>query len=264
MFFEKEMISFHILDVISLKQTNVDALNSGRNYSALSFRYKAKTVFETKDSVHILDDSTITYVPAGLEYRRKSEEDELIVIHFDTIDYQTSSIEVFRPSQPDELGQLFKKALQKWNEKGSAYRYECAAILYEILGACYAQNYKPEIVPAAIQKSVAYLQAHYKQHDLTISKVASESYMSEVYFRRLFKMAFNITPQKYIIQLRIQNAVGLISTGYYSLAEVAQMSGYTDYKYFSVEFKKHMGVSPSDYSYNYHNKKKVVSKNKPS
>ena len=75
--------------------------------------------------------------------------------------------------------------------------------------------------------------------------------MSEVYFRKLFKEEFGISPQKYIIDLRLQNAAGLISTGYYSLKEVAYMSGYTDYKYFSVEFKKNMGVSPSEYLYNY-------------
>ena len=75
--------------------------------------------------------------------------------------------------------------------------------------------------------------------------------MSEVYFRRLFKAEFGISPQKYIINLRMQNAVGLISTGYYSLQEVAYMSGYKDYKYFSVEFKRLMGVSPSGYEYNY-------------
>ena len=75
--------------------------------------------------------------------------------------------------------------------------------------------------------------------------------MSEVYFRKLFKKEYGISPQKYIIQLRIQNAVGLISTGYYSLKEIAYMSGYNDCKYFSVEFKKAMGVSPSEYLYNY-------------
>ena len=75
--------------------------------------------------------------------------------------------------------------------------------------------------------------------------------MSEVYFRKLFKEEYGVSPQKYIIDLRIQNAVGLISTGYYSLKEVAYMSGYSDYKYFSVEFKKKMGISPSEYIYDY-------------
>ena len=75
--------------------------------------------------------------------------------------------------------------------------------------------------------------------------------MTEVYFRKLFKQEYGVSPQKYIIDLRMQNAVGLIATGYYSLKDVAAMSGYNDYRYFSVEFKRKYGVSPSEYSYNY-------------
>jgi AraC-like DNA-binding protein len=84
--------------------------------------------------------------------------------------------------------------------------------------------------------------------------------MSEVYFRRLFKEEYGVSPQKFIIDLRIQNAVALISTGYYSLKEVALMSGYSDYKYFSIEFKKAMGVSPSQYISGYGEKRDAASR----
>ena len=38
---------------------------------------------------------------------------------------------------------------------------------------------------------------------------------------------------------------------FYSIKEVATLSGYRDYKYFSTEFKRIKGVSPSEYLYNY-------------
>jgi two-component system response regulator YesN len=84
-----------------------------------------------------------------------------------------------------------------------------------------------------------------------MAEIAKQSFMSEVYFRKLFKAEYGITPQKQIIYLRMQNAVDLISTGYYSLKEVALLSGYNDYKHFSVEFKKIKGVSPSEYLYSF-------------
>ena len=84
--------------------------------------------------------------------------------------------------------------------------------------------------------------------ELSISEVAKRSFVSEVYFRRLFKEEYGTSPQKYIAKLRIQNALALISSGYYSLGEVALLSGFGDYKYFSVEFKKAVGVSPSTYA----------------
>ena len=71
--------------------------------------------------------------------------------------------------------------------------------------------------------------------------------MSEVYFRKIFKEDLGTSPQKYIIKLRLQKAADLIETGDYSLKEIAVMSGYNDYKYFSSEFKHLFGTSPSEY-----------------
>ncbi|MBQ6703042.1 MAG: helix-turn-helix transcriptional regulator [Clostridia bacterium] len=86
---------------------------------------------------------------------------------------------------------------------------------------------------------------------MSIREIANQSFVSEVYFRKLFKKEYGKSPQKYIVFLRIRYATELISTKYYSLKEVALMSGYTDYKYFSTEFKKHIGCSPSEYFYNF-------------
>ena len=124
-------------------------------------------------------------------------------------------------------------------------------MLYEILAECHAQNFVPDTTNSIIRNSVDYLLKNYKKSKLSIKKIAEQSSISEVYFRKLFKKEYGTSPQKYIMRLRIQNAMGLISTGYYSLKEVAYMSGYTDYKYFSSEFKKSNGISPSQYLYNY-------------
>ena len=113
------------------------------------------------------------------------------------------------------------------------------------------QNQKDSPAVSKIQASVSYMERHYQDPTLTVGEIAKQSFMSEVYFRKLFREEFGVSPQKYIIDLRIQNAVGLISAGYYSLTEVAYLSGYPDYKYFSAEFKKKMGISPSKYRYNY-------------
>ena len=67
----------------------------------------------------------------------------------------------------------------------------------------------------------------------------------------IFKKEFGISPKKYIINARIKHAVGLIENGYYSLSEIAEMSGFTDYKYFSSEFRRVMGTSPSKYHYDF-------------
>ena len=251
MFFEKDMLSFHILDVIKLEQQSINMFNSGRNFSALSFRFHADTLLKTKTDEYHLTDNVITYVSTRLDYQRISKADEMIAIHFDTINYQSKQIEFFYPKNPELLATLFREIYDQWMKKEIGYQYRCASILYEIFAECYVQNFVSKPQSSKIQNSVDYILANYKNSDLSMREIADQSFMSEVYFRKLFRVEYGTSPQKYIINLRIQNAVGLISTGYYSLKEVAYLSGYSDYKYFSVEFKKKMGISPSEYLYNY-------------
>lgn len=251
MFFEKEMLSFNLLDVFEINQTNVNIFNSGRNFNALSFRFRSDAVLKTETNEYVMKDNSVAYFPARVDYSRTATVDELIVVHFDTTNYVARNIEFFDPKEPDSLSRLFCEILNVWNKKEVGYKYRCSALLYEIFAECYEQNFVPKAQDSKIWQSVDYILAHYRDSELSIGDIAARSFMSEVYFRRLFKAEFGISPQKYIINLRMQNAVGLISTGYYSLQEVAYMSGYKDYKYFSVEFKRLMGVSPSGYEYNY-------------
>ena len=251
MFFEKELLSFNILDVLELKQQNVNMFNSGRNFSALSFRFRSDAVLINKTERYSMKDNCVSYFPARLDYTRVATVDEMIIVHFDTINYNTKNIEYFIPNDPAVFSKLFQEIFDVWNKKELGYKYKCSAILCEIFAECYTQNYVLNSQNPKIRNSVEYLLKNYKKSDLSIKEIADKSFMSDVYFRKLFKEEYGISPQKHIIDLRIQNAVGLISTGYYSLKEVAYMSGYKDYKYFSVEFKKNVGVSPSKYLYNF-------------
>jgi len=250
-FFEKDLISFNILDVFELNQRDVSTFNSGRNFNALSFRFHSDAVLQTKTEKHHMKDNYVSFFPARLDYTREATVDELIVVHFDTTNYHTQCIEFFESEYPEKLSGAFREILDCWNKKELGYRYKCSAILYEIFAECYVQNYKQKTQSLKIGRSIDFILKNYKNCDLSIKEIAEKSLMSEVYFRKLFKEEYGVSPRKYIIDLRIQNAAGLISAGYYSLKEVAYMSGYNDYKYFSVEFKKKMGLSPSEYLYNY-------------
>lgn len=253
MFFEKELLSFQLLDVFELKQENVDMWNRGRNFHALSFRFSADTCLITGDRRYPMHGFELTYVPAQLDYRRRSARDELIVVHFDITGSQTQEIESFVPQEPEKFASLFRQILDCWNQKDRGYRYRCSAILYEILAECCKQSPCPAAAPpsSGIRNSIDYIARNYRSSTLSIKEIAQCSFMSEVYFRKCFKKAYGISPQKYIIQLRLQDAATLITSGYYPLKEIAQLVGYRDYKYFSVEFKRVFGVSPSEYRFHY-------------
>lgn len=249
MIFEKDILSISLLDVLYLRQENVNMINAERNFDALSFRIRSDACLKTEKNSHQMKNGSVGLIPARLNYRRNASVDELIVIHFHTAEQTDRSIITFNPEDTEKFAVLFNKILKCWESKEEGYKYKCTAILYEIFAECHKQYPKPKA--SRIQPSLDYINENYTSPQLTIKEIADRSFISEVYFRRLFKEELGMSPQKYIIKLRLQRAVFLMSTGYYSLKEIALMSGYEDYKYFSSEFKREKGVSPSKYNYNF-------------
>lgn len=251
MIFENAGLSFELLDVLYINQGEVSLFNTGRNFDALSYRIHADAQIKTKAQQIALKDGAVSFVPARLDYTRTALCDEMIIIHMNVLSSHEEAISLFYPEDVEKTEALFRQMLAVWEEKAVGYRYEAQAILSQILRHCYLQNAKEEDASPKIARGVAYMKEHLSDPELTVRACAAASFVSEAYFRRLFRAAYGTSPQAYLIRLRISRAVGLMSGGYYTIKEVATLSGYRDYKYFSTEFKRIKGVSPSEYLYNY-------------
>ena len=248
--FEQEYIIFEILDVLYIDQSFKKKTDTNRNFDAISFRYEADTVIQTENQQIDFHDNSIGFFPSGVSYTRISKNDKLIVVHFKAFNYRSREIEKFIPDEPEKYGELFKELLECWENKEISYKNDCAAILNKIFSHFYRDN---TIVcnEQKISESVMYIQKNYLKPSFSLSIAASKSFVSEQYFRKLFKKEFGMSPKKYVIESRIKHAEALILTKYYTIQEISEMCGYNDYKHFSTEFKKITGVSPSEYNYNY-------------
>lgn len=80
---------------------------------------------------------------------------------------------------------------------------------------------------------------------ISINSAAIHASLSEYHFFRLFKAAFNITPQQYLNNKRLLIALNLLRKENHSITEVAIATGFSDVYSFSKSFKKHFGMSPS-------------------
>jgi len=83
--------------------------------------------------------------------------------------------------------------------------------------------------------------------DIDISEYAAECNISTSRFLHLFKESTGTSPQNYIISIRIKKACELLENTDLSILKVAEQVGICDQNYFSRLFKKHMGISPSEY-----------------
>ncbi len=81
------------------------------------------------------------------------------------------------------------------------------------------------------------------------TEILKKSGYAEDYIRAKFKEATGKTPIAFLTDIRIKHARFLTETfgSSLTLAEVAEMCGYTDYVYFSKKFKEVTGLSPRKY-----------------
>lgn len=108
-----------------------------------------------------------------------------------------------------------------------------------------APSFKNETF-TAFENAVEYMENNYTSADFSANKMVERAYMSNTYFRKLFCARFNMTPVRYLMTKRLVFAEKLLSSGKYSVKEVAEKSGFCDVKYFSRVIKKEYGVPPSE------------------
>src|SRR5258708_32105643 len=65
--------------------------------------------------------------------------------------------------------------------------------------------------------------------------------------RQLFKTETGFSPMQYVRRLRAKRAAYLLQSSFLSIKEVAFQSGSGDVSHFVRDFKKHFGVTPSEF-----------------
>lgn len=83
--------------------------------------------------------------------------------------------------------------------------------------------------------------------NLTIKDISSQVFLAPTYLCAIFKEGTGDTINAFITKHKMDYAAQLLSSGDYRVYEVAKKLAYTDVKYFSNLFKRHFGVSPSEY-----------------
>ena len=96
-----------------------------------------------------------------------------------------------------------------------------------------------------------YLQEHLAE-DLSLSVLAQEFHLNPQYISQLFKNEIGVNFLSYLTNIRMEKAKKLLLSTSLSVAELAEQSGYGDYRVFTKVFKKSEGVTPSQYRRDFH------------
>ena len=106
------------------------------------------------------------------------------------------------------------------------------------------QNRMVEIKPIKMVKS--YVQNHYAQQ-IKLEEMSEMAGFNSAYFSTMFKKETGQTLTEYILQVRMEKARELLKNKEIKVNDIPELIGIGDAKYFSKQFKKVSGLTPSQY-----------------
>lgn len=85
------------------------------------------------------------------------------------------------------------------------------------------------------------------QEDWSIDSMCRDLILSRGYFQKLYTRCFGISFTQDVINSRIELSKRLLASTDYSIACIADQSGYSNYVHFMHQFKKIVGITPTEY-----------------
>lgn len=89
--------------------------------------------------------------------------------------------------------------------------------------------------------------AEHIAEEFNLDRLAAQAGLSKFYFNRLFKSALGVSPSRYHIRLRMDEARRLLRETKRSVVEIALDVGYANPSHFAQLFRRETGLAPSDY-----------------
>ncbi len=101
---------------------------------------------------------------------------------------------------------------------------------------------------ALMERVMKYMNEHLADPDLNVEKLTEDVGISRAQLHRKLKEIAGVSAGEFIRNLRLEQAARLIEEGQINITQVAYSVGFNNQTHFSTVFKKHYGMSPSEYA----------------
>ena len=145
---------------------------------------------------------------------------------------------ILKPVHPDEVEKSIRRAFGQMES-----RKQLKEVASE--GTESAEN-----GDALMNKVKHYLQHNYMLYDISLDSISGIVNMAPAYFSSWFKKCLGVNFVDYVTELRMKAAKEYLQDPLRSTAEIAGMVGYDNSSYFARAFKKHTGMTPTEYRRN--------------
>ena len=145
---------------------------------------------------------------------------------------------------------MVDKLDEELRTRSSGFKFMATAAFMQIVGylsRCYANSKSPDSrALLRIGEAISDLEINY-QEAINLDRLARIAHMSKRNFIRSFQAALGTSPIAHLVHLRVNRGASLLRRTDQSVTEIAFQVGFADSNYFTRQFNKLIGVTPSQY-----------------
>lgn len=259
---------YRIHDGPTVKTTHYE----GRNDYQLIYMAAGKGVFYFKNGKKIVEKGNMVLFRPGepqVYTYYAADKVEVFWVHFtgsqveDFLSYYDlpKDENVFFTGSSPDYQWLYNQMIRELQLRRENYDELLQILLHHVLLIInrYLKESKKGITDILdeMECAINYFNENYNK-PIEIEQYAKEQHVSTNWFIHNFKKVAGVTPQQYIIRLRISAAKEYLVSTNKTIKEIAMTVGYNNALYFSRLFRKSTGLSPSDYRTNMRYKDKSL------
>lgn len=144
-----------------------------------------------------------------------------------------------QPMEFHDFNEVFEK--ENIEEIKSYYIQLCERLLKKI------EDLRDNDQVNLVKRAINFILKNYSNKDLDIQFICENLHISASYFCKLFKIQTKVTIVEFITRIRLEKSKELLKTSPMKVFEISQQVGYEDQHYFSYNFRKQTGMTPTEY-----------------
>jgi len=238
--------AYHRKDVIWRRENCIK-----RRFDAIVFFEKGEIDYYFSSGTVSAKPGDILFLPGNLPYTGKCHSGgaEFFVVDFCCLEEnQFENLGApcsFPVKDYAETQLIFKNIMVQWGKQTASGMLSIKAQLYAILGEFLREQ--TESSRSVENQILDYIVENISDPSLTVKSICSHFYISDSQLRRNIHRMVGLSPNEYILLLRISMAKKLLSTTSRSVKAISIACGFSSQYYFSRCFSNNVGISPSEY-----------------
>lgn len=220
----------------------------------LTFVVSGESTYIVDGVKYELEAGDVIYIPMGSyreAYTSKDNPMHSYAFNFNWLPYGSKDRlplqTVTKNILTEELLEYIRQFSIAWFSRQPGYIMRTRGLFMLIIHrliTLYSGEGEEHHVDRRVMRVMEYISEHFAE-DIDSNKLAELVDLNPVYFGKLFKKYTGHSFKKYLNIVRTNQAEMLLSTGGFTVSEVAERCGFQDVSYFSNVFKSIKGVPPS-------------------